>query len=72
MSAIQHRQNDIRKRRGNPAQVQKELQLRTTLKCTQASKSMLPIGALYVDCGGLTFVHSTLLPWVRTVEASMK
>ncbi len=43
-SVIQHRQNALRKA-SKATETKEKLQLLTALKCTQASKSTLPIGA---------------------------
>ena len=44
------------------------LKLLTALKRPQELKINLPTGAQYLDRGGLTFVHSNLLPWLHAVE----
>ena len=49
-----------------------EIKLLTALKRPQELKIELPAGAQYLDRGGLTFVHSNLLPWVHAVEESIK
>ena len=72
MSAIQLRKKAIQKEKHRGEKNDQELQLLSALKRTQASKCSLPIGAQYLDRGGLTFVHQSLLPWVRALEASMK
>ena len=54
------------------AQAQQQLEILLALKRPNASKVSLPAGAQYLDRGGLTFMHSCLLPWLNKVEASIK
>ena len=51
---------------------QDQLNLLMTLKRHQDEKEFLPPGAKYLDRGGLTFMHSSLLPWLHAVEDSIK
>ena len=71
-SAIDHRQKDIKYGRRNKALVEDEIKLLTALKRPQELIINLPTGAQYMDRGGLTFVHSNLLPWLHAVESSIK
>ena len=49
-----------------------QLHLLLLLKRPNSTKDSLPLGAQYLDRGGLTFVQPHLLPWLNAVEASMK
>ena len=49
-----------------------QLDLLLRLKRPQSDKEYLPKGAKFLDRGGLTFVHSWLLPWVKQIEASVE
>ena len=71
-SVIQLKKNAIHAAKKNSAEDELELQLLTALKRSPESKSSLPAGARYLDRGGLTFVHSSLLPWAQALEASIK
>ena len=53
-------------------QVQQQFYLLLPMKRPNSTKVYLPTGAQYLDRGGLTFVHSCLLPWLNAVEESMK
>ena len=48
-----------------------QLDLLLSLKRHKDDKQFLPPGARYLDRGGLTFMHSSLLPWLQAVEASI-
>ena len=48
-----------------------QLDLLLSLKRHKDDKEFLPPGARYLDRGGLTFTHSSLLPWLYAVEASI-
>jgi hypothetical protein len=50
---------------------QSQLDLLLSLKRHKDEKVFLPPGARYLDRGGLTFMHSSLLPWLHAVEASI-
>ena len=52
--------------------VQQQLDLLLLLQRPNSTKDSLPLGAQYLDRGGLTFVQPHLLPWLNAVEASMK
>ena len=72
-SAIQIKRRAVTKSKVQSAKlIKEELQLLEVIKRSQSSKSTLPLGVQYLDRGGLTFIHSSLLPWVRAVESSMK
>lgn len=71
-SAIDHRQRDIMHARGKKELVESDLKLLKSMRLPQEAKVTLPIGAQLLDRGGLTFVKSEFLPWIRAVEASMK
>ena len=47
------------------------LDLLLLLKRPMADKETLPKGVLFLDRGGMTFVHSWLLPWLNRVEQSI-
>ena len=49
-----------------------QLDLLLLLQRPNSTKDSLPLGAQYLDRGGLTFVQPHLLPWLNAVEASMK
>ena len=53
-------------------ELQQQLVLLQSLKRPNTNKYTLPLGAQYLDRSGLTFMHSSLLPWLHAVEASMK
>ena len=53
-------------------ELKQQLDLLLALKRPNSDKESLPKGAQYVDRGGLTFVHSWLLPWLNQVEESVK
>lgn len=71
-SAIDHRQKDLVYGRGKKEHVNRDIDLLKALRRSKVSKLQLPIGAQFLDRGGLTFVHSSLLSWVHAVEISMK
>lgn len=73
-SAIDRRQKDIKCGSGSRKKelIQKDVQLLMTLRRPKESKIELPVGAQFIDRGGLTYLHSNLLPWVRKMEESMK
>ena len=71
-STIDYRKWMLKRGAGTTVQVQQELDLLSALKRLNVAKSSLPLGAQYLDRGGLTFMHSSLLPWMRAAEASMK
>ena len=52
--------------------VQEQLELLSALKRPNTAKISLPVGAQYLDRGGLTFMRSCLLPWLKAVEESVK
>ena len=70
-SAIDRRQNDIIYGR-KKEQAKKEIELLRELRRPQELKQELPVGAQFLDRGGLTFVQPSLLPWIRAVEGSIK
>ena len=51
---------------------QEQLKLLLALKLPNEQKTSLPRGVQYLDRGGLTFIHSSLLSWLQKVEASIK
>ena len=53
-------------------EIQQQLDLLSLLKRPSTNKDTLPIGAQYLDRGGLTFIHSLLLPWLQAIETSIK
>ena len=71
-SAIDHKKNDLKHGRGKKEVNDCDLKLLAALKRPKDKKIELPIGAQLIDRGGLTYIHSELLPWVHAVEASMK
>jgi hypothetical protein len=71
-SAIDRRKKDIKHNRGKKDQAQNDIKLLEALKRSKDSKLELPIGAQLLDRGGLTYIHSCLLPWVRAIEESIK
>lgn len=54
------------------ADTKKELALLQAIKRPNSENITLPLGAKYIDRGGLTFVDSFFLPWLHAIEASMK
>ena len=58
--------NDITKE-----DAQDQLDLLLSLKRHEDEKEFLPSGARYLDRGGLTFMQSSLLPWLYAIEESM-
>ncbi len=72
-SAIDYRVKRSKKNKGEKrSQIEEEIELLKALKRTNSSKVTLPVGAQYLDRGGLTFVKSTLLPWLCALEESIK
>ena len=71
-SAIDSRKEKLKKGACKATQVQQELDLLLALQCSKTAKSSLPPGVQYLDRGGLTFMHSSLLPWMHAAEQSMK
>ena len=71
-STIDYREKMLKKEAGTATQVQHELDLLLALKRQQTAKSSLPPGVRYLERGGLTFMHSSLLPWLQAAERSMK
>jgi len=51
---------------------EEELQLLKALRRSKASKITLPIGAQFLDRGGLTFIKPEFLQWICEVENSIK
>ena len=51
---------------------EEQLQLLLALKTPNEQKTYFPRGVQYLDRGGLTFIHSSLLSWLQKVEASVK
>ena len=62
-------------KKNNPdanSDAQQELALLSSIKRPNTDKNTLPLGVQYLDRGGLTFMNSSLLPWLHEIEASMK
>ena len=67
---IENCEKDYEKKR--MPHTQEQLQFLLALKSPNEQKTSLPRGVQYLDRGGLTFIHSSLLSWLQKVEASVK
>lgn len=61
-----HKNSDLKHRRGNPESVKEDLQLLVSLKCEQGGKPSLTLGTQFID----NYINPSLLPWVHAVELS--